>query len=97
MLPGQPQRILEPLALPASPHVSPNEPAADFGLLRAVLDPSLNAVHVSLLRERPQVPLRTHQYLTALGDWLSLDGPFSLTPAGKRSLLWDADATAGVG
>ena len=36
--------------------------------------------------------MRTHEYLTALADWLLIDGPASLTPVEKRTLLWDADA-----
>jgi membrane glycosyltransferase len=66
--------------------------SANFGLLQAVLDPYVNAIHVLLLRQRPHVSLRTREYLTALTDRLLWDGPFALTPREKRLLLWDADA-----
>jgi membrane glycosyltransferase len=64
----------------------------DYGLLQAILDPYINAIHVSLLRQRKESSQRTHGYLTLLSDRLLLDGPFTLSPGEKRTLLWDADA-----
>ena len=71
------------------------ERATNFGLLQAVLDPRLNAIHVSLLRERPQVPVRTREYLAALANRLLREGPAALTPAEMKTLLWDAEAMLG--
>jgi membrane glycosyltransferase len=67
------------------------EYASDYGLLQAVLDPYVNAIHVSLLRQRTEASVRTREHMMLLGDRLLLDGPFVLTPAEKRTLLWDAD------
>ena len=84
--------MLKPFAPPSNSLFPAKDYAADFGLLQAVLDPYFNAIHVSLLHDRPQIPLRTHEYMTALSDRLLCDGPFALTHAEKRMLLWDADA-----
>jgi len=63
----------------------------DLGLTRALLDPRLNAIHVSLLRERKQVSLHAHDYLNSLGNRLLQEGPATLPPAEKKILLWDPD------
>jgi membrane glycosyltransferase len=68
------------------------ELAEDFGLARTILDPRLNALHISLLRERPQVPMHTHARLSLLCDQLLRDGPSALQPREKKILLWDADS-----
>lgn len=66
--------------------------AADYGLLQAVLDPYVNAVHVSFLRQREAVAVRTREYLSTLEGRLLQDGPATLTPEEKYTLLWDADS-----
>lgn len=66
--------------------------ADDFGLAQTVLDPRLNALHVSLLRERAHTPIHTHEHLTTLCDKLLQNGPGALQPLEKKILLWDADA-----
>jgi membrane glycosyltransferase len=86
------RRALEPLASPASPFPPILERSTNIGLLQAVLDPRLNAIHVSLLRERPRMPVRTREYLAALGGRLLRGGPSALTPAEMKTLLWDAEA-----
>jgi membrane glycosyltransferase len=85
-------RVQESFTVPVSPFFRATEYATDFGLLQALLDPYVNAVHVSLLRQRPQASIRTREYMNALSDRLLLDGPFALTRAEKRTLLWDADS-----
>ena len=90
--PPELQQIFEPFEPPGSPLPLAMGQAVDSGLREVVLDPRLNAIHVSLLRDRPQVPLRTHEYMIALCDRLLRDGPFALTQWEKRTLLWDADA-----
>jgi hypothetical protein len=47
---------------------------------------------VSLLHERQQVTLHTHERLKVLCDQLLRDGPLELSLQEKRILLWDADA-----
>lgn len=64
----------------------------DYGLVQAVLDPYVNAVHVSLLREKDQArkPEQTHLYV--LRERLLRDGPGLLTAREKTSLLMDPDS-----
>jgi len=65
---------------------------AHYGLLQAVLDPYVNAVHVSLLREKDDLPPRTEQRLTALRAKLLREGPKALTARDRMALLSDADS-----
>ena len=81
----------EPVATPENALLNSRDYARDYGLLKAVLDPYINAIHVSLLRLRSEASLRTRDHMTALADRLLLDGPLGLTVAEKRILLWDAD------
>jgi membrane glycosyltransferase len=74
------------------PFFHAKEYAGDYGLLQAVLAPSVNAIHVSMLRQRAEASPRTREYVTSLADRLLLSGPSALTPAEKRTLLWDAEA-----
>jgi membrane glycosyltransferase len=90
--PTELEHMAEPFILPAHPFFRVKEYASDYGLLQAVLDPYINAIHVSLLRQRTEAGQRTREYMTLLADKLLLDGPFVLTLAEKRTLLWDADA-----
>ena len=90
--PWELQSLLKPLDLSAKPLPLARRFEADAGLLLAVLDPYLNALHVSLLRQRTQVSLRTRQYLASLSGRLLLEGLFDLTVPEKRALLWDADS-----
>jgi membrane glycosyltransferase len=84
-------KLGEPFAVPQNALLSSRDYARDYGLLQAVLDPYINAIHVSLLRLRSETSLRTRENMTALADRLLLDGPFALTLAEKRMLLWDAE------
>lgn len=85
-------RMEEPFLMPALPFFRSKEYAADFGLLQAVLDPYVNAIHCSLLRQRPETTGRTRAYMNILADRLLMDGPFTLTRAEKRTLFGDAEA-----
>ena len=66
--------------------------AADFGLLRAVLDPYVNSVHISLLRQRTKAKPETRKFLLALMERLLKEGPGGMDPREKTILLWDADS-----
>ena len=90
--PEELEKMAEPFIQPPHPFFRAGQYAPDYGLLQAVLDPYINAIHVSLLRQRTDTSSRTREYMALLADRLLLDGPFSLTPAEKRTLLWDADA-----
>jgi membrane glycosyltransferase len=84
-------KIQEPFVTPSNPFFSRREYAPDYGLLQAVLDPYINAIHVSLLRLRTDSNPRTQENLVLLAERLLLDGPFALTPAENKTLLWDAE------
>ncbi|MDI1251157.1 MAG: glucans biosynthesis glucosyltransferase MdoH [Lacunisphaera sp.] len=63
----------------------------DYGLLQAVLDPYVNAAHVSLLRQR-QGSLAVRTYFVGLRKKLLAEGPARLTHREKMALLLDADS-----
>ena len=89
--PDELRDVEEATAVPINPFFAAPQYAKDYGLLQAVLDPYINAIHVSLLRQRTDVPVRTREYMALLADKLLLDGPFVLTLTEKRALLWDAE------
>jgi len=64
---------------------------ADYGLLQAVLDPYVNAVHVSLLRQR-QGSHAVRTYFVDLRKRLLAEGPAKLTHREKMALLLDAES-----
>ena len=86
------EKLAAPFLMPRPGFFRAKEYATDYGLLQAVLDPYINAIHVSLLRQRKEASLRTREYLALLSDRLLLDGPFALPPSEKKTLLWDAEA-----
>jgi membrane glycosyltransferase len=73
-------------------HLQPIEPLrADYGLMQAVLDPYVNAMHVALLRQRrPSEEAR--EWFAQLRQRLLHDGPESFTTKEKMALLLDADS-----
>lgn len=91
---------LAALEVPPPPRESPffQQPAyADhYGLLQAVLDPYIHAIHVSLLRLRDQVSETTRGYYDDLRSKLLSDGPSSLSREERNNLLWDAEALMSV-
>jgi membrane glycosyltransferase len=68
------------------------ELVADYGLLQVVLDPYVNAVHVSLLRVKDDPPIACEARFDALRETLLRDGPGALTPRDRLALLMDADS-----
>jgi membrane glycosyltransferase len=73
-------------------HLRPIEPLRDdYGLLQAVLDPYVNAVHVSLLRQR-RPSEESREYFMHLRQRLLREGPTGLTTKEKMALLLDADS-----
>jgi membrane glycosyltransferase len=73
-------------------HLRPIEPLRDdYGLLQAVLDPYVNAVHVSLLRQR-RPSEESREYFLHLRQRLLREGPTQLTAKEKMALLLDADS-----
>ncbi len=73
-------------------HLAPLKPLrADYGLLQAVLDPYVNAMHVALLRQRrPSEEAR--EWFAQLRARLLREGPAKFTAKEKMALLMDADS-----
>ena len=77
-------------------HLSPLEPLrADYGLMQAVLDPYVNALHVALLRQRkPSEEAR--EWFAQLRERLLREGPARLSIKEKMALLMDAESMIGL-
>jgi membrane glycosyltransferase len=74
-------------------HMQPiRELRRDYGLMQAVLDPYVNAVHVSLLRQRRAGSHAVRRYFVELRRRLLAEGPDQLTGREKMALLLDAEA-----
>lgn len=74
-----------------SPAIPPRL-AADYGLLQAVLDPYVNAVHIALLREKEEMPAASEERFESLRSRLVCSGPRALAPPDKVSLLLDPES-----
>jgi len=64
----------------------------DYGLMQAILDPYVNAVHVSLLRQRRPGSYSVRRYFVDLRRRLLADGPDKLTTREKMALLLDPES-----
>jgi membrane glycosyltransferase len=78
---------------------APRRPHA--GLAEAVLDPYVNAIHVSLLREKKMNPVYAEQLtrlgagsenVRALGEKLLSQGPYKLSASERLSIMADQEA-----
>ncbi len=73
-------------------HLQPLESLrGDYGLMQAVVDPYVNAVHVSLLRQR-RPSEESRDYFSQLRQRLLHEGPVRLTSKEKMALLLDAES-----
>ena len=73
-------------------HLPPIDPLrADYGLLQAVLDPYVNAMHVALLRQRKPTE-ESREWFALLRERLLRDGPGRFTLKEKMALLLDAES-----
>lgn len=73
-------------------HLPPLEPLrADYGLMQAVLDPYVNAMHVALLRQRRSSE-EAREWFAQLRQRLLQEGPEKFAPKEKMALLLDADS-----
>lgn len=73
-------------------HLPPIEPLrADNGLMQAVLDPYVNALHVALLRQRKPTE-EAREWLAELRNRLLREGPGKVSPKEKMALLLDAES-----
>ncbi len=68
------------------------ELAQYYGLLQAVLDPYVNAVHVSLLRGKDELPPASEERFVGLREKLLAEGPAALSGGDRFALLLDADS-----
>lgn len=64
----------------------------DYGLMQAILDPYVNAVHVSLLRQRRPGSHSVRRYFVELRRRLLADGPGTLSGREKLALLLDPES-----
>jgi membrane glycosyltransferase len=87
--PPEELRLLEQNLAECYRHLPPFEPLrADYGLMQAVLDPYINAMHVALLRQRrPSAGAR--EWFATLQARLLREGPGRFTPKEKLALLLD--------
>ncbi len=86
------RRLDELLAAPTGGQPLLPELASHRGVLQAVLDPYVNAAHVSLLRAKDDPPPATGLRLAALRDRLIREGPGALEPRELLALLADVDS-----
>ena len=86
------QRLSDRVAAP--PRANPPRPelVPHYGLLQAVLDPYVNATHVSLLRAKDATPGATELRLSDLREKLLEQGPDALTSRDRFALLSDLDS-----
>jgi membrane glycosyltransferase len=87
--PTQELKLLEQNLAECYTHLPPFEPLrADYGLMQAVLDPYINAMHVALLRQRrPSAGAR--EWFAKLQIRLLREGPGRFTAKEKMALLLD--------
>ncbi|MGF1643961.1 MAG: glucans biosynthesis glucosyltransferase MdoH [Thiotrichales bacterium] len=65
---------------------------APTGFAKAVIDPVVNAIHISLLPKDKQYPPDTQSELLALRDKVFVEGPDAINPREKFRLLTDPDS-----
>jgi membrane glycosyltransferase len=87
--PSQELRQLEVNLAECYRHLPPFEPLrADYGLMQAVLDPYINAMHVALLRQR-RTSAVAREWFAKLQLRLLREGPDRFTTKEKMALLLD--------
>ena len=86
------QRLSSALAQPDKGRPMLPELAGFHGVLQAVLDPYVNAAHVSLLRAKEDPPPATELRLAELRERLVHEGPEGLTTRDLVALLADVDS-----
>jgi membrane glycosyltransferase len=64
----------------------------DTGVVDAIVDPYVNAVHRCLLRDRPNRAAAIRQYFTMMQEHMLREGPSAMKSQEKFALLNDADS-----
>jgi membrane glycosyltransferase len=90
--PPELRELEEALEADATLHGWAESLEGDEGLMRAVLDPYLNALHRCLLRERPRRSDQIRDYFEVRQELLLREGPHALTAKDKGALLSDAES-----
>ncbi len=65
---------------------------SDYGFMLVVLDPYINALHCSLLRQRKSAPGESRKYLATIADMVLSDGPGAIKAEDKLALLYDVES-----
>ena len=65
--------------------------AKNYGLLQSLLDPYVNALHVSLLRSRQRLTPESREYLEGLRRRLVREGPEALNKRELSAVMYDPD------
>lgn len=86
------RRLTEALAVRTRGRAPLPELADDYGLLQAVIDPYVNAAHVSLLRSKDHAPVATELRLVDLRERLMREGPSALSARDRIAVLSDVDS-----
>ena len=68
----------------------------DYGLMLVILDPYVNALHCSLLRQRKSPPPESRKYYAAVAAQMLAEGPGALKREDKLALLYDIDSLTGL-
>ena len=75
---------------------APDWLAPHNGVMQVVLDPYINATHISLLRQKRRLPHAVTNYLHQLQDRLVQKGPADLKRREQLALLMNADAVTSL-
>ena len=65
---------------------------ADYGLMLVVLDPYINALHCSLLRQRKSPPPESRKYYATVAERMLSEGPGAIKREDKLALLYDIES-----
>jgi membrane glycosyltransferase len=90
--PAELRELDEALESQESTHGWAESLEGDEGLMRAVLDPYLNALHRCLLRDRARRSEQIRDYFEVRRELLLREGPQALTAKDKVALLTDAES-----
>lgn len=65
---------------------------SDYGFMLVVLDPYVNALHCSLLRQRKSAPPESKKYYAAVAERVLAEGPAAVKREDKLALLYDTES-----
>ena len=68
----------------------------DYGLMLVILDPYINALHCSLLRQRKSPPPESKRYYSNIAKQILEKGPGSVKSEDKLALLYDIESLSAL-